>query len=133
MKLSNASPVNLGAEFPNELQRRAHGVEGRNFEQPDVVKPADNTFVLVLGEQRLQHRAGLRTVLGEHIALLDVHGASCRESGGWSKAMWQIRSKGSRSLPISSRQGSSRRPSSASSSMIASFRSANFQACEKLF
>ena len=36
---------------------------------------------------------------------------SRRVSGGWSKATWQMRSKGSRSFPTSSANGSSNRPS----------------------
>ena len=56
---------------------------------------------------------------------------SRRVSGGRSKATWQIRSKGSRSLPTSSASGSRIRPSFSSSSMIACLRGAPFQRFRK--
>ena len=65
----------LAAELLDELERGAHVVEGRDFEHLDVVQSADHPFVLVLGEQRLQHGAGLRAVFGEYITLLHVVGA----------------------------------------------------------
>ena len=65
-------------------------------------------------------------VFRKNIALAHVLTRSRRVSGGWSKATWQIRSKGSRFLPTSSARGSSNKPSLFSSSMMASLRSALF-------
>ncbi len=65
----------FGAKGLDELKRGAHLVEGRNFEQLDVVQPTDHTFVLVLGEQRFQHGSGLRAKLGEDVALAHLVGA----------------------------------------------------------
>ena len=56
---------------------------------------------------------------------------SRRVSGLRSKATWQMRSKGSRSLPSSSAMGSSGRPSASSSSTMACLRSAAFQRFRK--
>ncbi len=49
----------FSAKRLNELKRRAHLVEWRNFQQFDVIQPTDDTFVLVLGEQCLQYGTSL--------------------------------------------------------------------------
>ena len=63
------------AELLDQLEGRAHRVEGRDFQHLHIVQPADDAFVLVLGEQRFQHGAGLGAVLCEDVSFLDVVGA----------------------------------------------------------
>ena len=82
-------------------------------------------------KQGIEHGAGLRAVLGEDVALPDVLGALAAGERRAVEGTWQIRSKGSRSLPTSSASGSSGRPSASSSSMMACLRSAAFQRCRK--
>ncbi len=83
-------------------KRRSHCIEGRDFEDLDVIQTGDHAFILILRQQRFEHGAGLRPVLGENVTFLTLLARSRRVSGGWSKATWQIRSNGSRSLPTSS-------------------------------
>jgi hypothetical protein len=60
----------------------------------------------ILLQQGFEHGAGLRAVLGEHVALADVLGPLAPgERRRRSKATWQIRSNGSRSLPSSLGEG----------------------------
>ena len=84
--------------MPDELDRGAEVGERLDAEDPDVLDGAE-ALVGVLVEQRVEHGAGLVAVLGEHVALRTFSARSRRVSGGRSKATWQIRSKGSRSLP----------------------------------
>ena len=111
--------------------RRAHRVERRDLQDPRVVE-VDDALVLVLLQAALRARRGPAAPYLVNTSRLRTFSArSRRVSGGWSKATWQIRSKGSRSLPTSSASGSSSRPSLASSSMIACLRSAAFQRLRK--
>src|SRR5271165_1167776 len=87
----------------------------------------ENTFVTVFREQRVENGAGLRAILCKDVALAHLLDAFAPGERGLVKATWQIRSKGSRSLPTSSRSGSRGRPSLSSSSIIACLRSAPFQ------
>ena len=55
------------------FERRAEAVDRRNPEHVGVVE-VEHALVGVLVEQRIEHRAGLLSVLREHIAFLDVVG-----------------------------------------------------------
>jgi len=66
--------IGAAAELSDELQWRAHITEGRDFQHPDVVEAGYDPFILILGEQGFEHGAGLRAVLGEHVALFHVVG-----------------------------------------------------------
>ena len=55
----------------DELDRRAHRIEGRNLKHPRIAQ-VDDALILIFLQQRFEHRAGLRTVLRENIALADV-------------------------------------------------------------
>ena len=66
--------IRARAELLDELERRAHRVERRNLKNARVVE-VDDALVLVLLQQRFEHGAGLRAVLGEDVALADVVGA----------------------------------------------------------
>ena len=63
-----------GAELLDQLERCAHRVERWDLQHLHIVQPADDAFVLVLREQSFQDGAGLRAVLGEHVALFHVVG-----------------------------------------------------------
>ena len=62
------------AELTDELDGGAHGGEGGDLQDAQVVKVGD-AFVLVFLEQGLEHGAGLGAVFGEDVALADVVGA----------------------------------------------------------
>ena len=79
--------ASLAAKLLDQLQRRAHGVERRDFQYLDVVEIGDRAFVLVLVEQSLQDGTGLRAVLVNTSRFLTWLARSRRLSGGWSKAM----------------------------------------------
>ena len=66
--------VGAGAELLDELNRRAHRVEGRDLKDAGVVEVED-AFVLVLRQQGFEDGAGLRAILGEDVALADIVGA----------------------------------------------------------
>ena len=61
------------AEDLDQLNRRAELGKGWDAQNGDIVE-VEHTLVGVLGEQRVEHSAGLVSVLVEHIALLDVVG-----------------------------------------------------------
>ncbi len=63
-----------GTERLDELERRAHRGERRDFQNSGVVKTGDDAFVLIFGQQGFKHGAGLRAVSGEDIALAHVVG-----------------------------------------------------------
>lgn len=56
------------AEFVEQFNRRAHGVEGRYFQDARIVAAGD-AFVLVFLQQGFEHGARLRPIAGEHVAL----------------------------------------------------------------
>src|ERR1019366_1196183 len=61
------------AEFLEQFNRRAHGVEGREFQDSRVVQAGD-AFVLVFLQQRFEDRARLRPVARENVTLAYVVG-----------------------------------------------------------
>ena len=61
------------AERAEQLERRAEDVDRRDPEHVGVVE-VEHTLVGVLVEQRIEHGAGLLSVLREHVAFLDVVG-----------------------------------------------------------
>ena len=61
------------AEDLDQLNRRAELGKGWDAQNGDIVE-VEHTLVGVLGQQRVEHSAGLVSVLVEHIALLDVVG-----------------------------------------------------------
>ena len=64
----------LAAEGFEQLYRRAEGVQRRDAQHVGVVE-VEHAFVGVLVKQRVEHGAGLVSVLSEHVAFLDVRGA----------------------------------------------------------
>ena len=86
-------------------------VERRDLQNVGVVE-VEHAFVLHTSRAALRARRGPAAPYFVNTSRLRTFSArSRRVSGGWSKATWQIRSKGSRSLPTSSASGSSSRPS----------------------
>ena len=63
----------LAAERVDELDDAAHRAERGDLQHVGVVE-IENALVLIFGEQRIEHGAGLAAVFGEHVALLDVLG-----------------------------------------------------------
>ena len=63
----------LAAERVDELHDAAHRAERGDLQHVGVVE-IENALVLIFGEQRIEHGAGLAAVFGEHVALLDVLG-----------------------------------------------------------
>jgi hypothetical protein len=51
----------------------AHRAEGRDLEHIRIVE-IEHAFVLIFGEERIEHGAGLRPVFCEHVALFHVVG-----------------------------------------------------------
>src|SRR5271157_3225980 len=72
--MDGAFEVGAGSELADQLERRSHGVEGRDLEDARVIE-TDDALVLILLEQRFEHGPGLRTILREYVALADVVGA----------------------------------------------------------
>ena len=63
----------LAAERLDQLDRGAELGEGRNAQHGGVVEVED-AFVGILGQQGVEHGAGLIPVSGEHVSLSDVVG-----------------------------------------------------------
>ena len=66
-----AFEIRTRPEFLDELEGRAHRVEGRNLKNPRVAK-IDDALILIFLQQRFKHGAGLRAVFGENIPLADI-------------------------------------------------------------
>ena len=122
--------IRARAELFDELEGRAHRVERRNLKNPRIAE-VDDALVLIFLQQGFKTARACGPYLVKTSRLRTFSARSRRVSGGWSKATWQMRSKGSRSLPTSSASGSSDRPSFSSSSMMACLRSADFQRLRK--
>ncbi len=53
----------------DELRHSTHAGEGGDLQQARVSEASDYALILIFVQQGFEHGAGLRTVLGEHIAL----------------------------------------------------------------
>jgi|GEM_PF-7010371 len=60
-------------ERVNELDDAAHRAEQGDLQHVGVVE-IEHALVLIFGEQRIEHGAGLAAEFGEHVAFLDVLG-----------------------------------------------------------
>ena len=106
----------------DKLNRGAEFREGRNAQHSGVIE-VEHAFVGVLGEQRVEHGAGLVAVFAEHVPFLDVSRRARAGSVVWHRTRHgQIRSKGSRSLFSSAAITPRSKPSASNSSIIACLR-----------
>lgn len=51
--------VRSGTELLDKLKRRSHRIERGDFQNLGIVQAGDDAFILILSEQRFEHRAGL--------------------------------------------------------------------------
>ena len=65
--------IGAGAELPDQLERRAHLADRRDLQHLGIIE-VQHALVAVFGQERLQHRAGLRAVFCEDVALAHVVG-----------------------------------------------------------
>ncbi len=100
----------LAAERLDELHDAAHRGEGRHLQHVGVVE-IEHALVAILLQQRVEHGAGLRPILGEHVALLDV---ARRARGGSAASGRRRRGRSDRrdrgSCRVRPRSASSARP-----------------------
>ena len=105
---SRGRPARSRALPPNALMScndAAHRVEGRDLQHVGVVEIEHALVAILLRAAHRARRGPAAPYLVNTSRFLTFSARSRRVSGFWSKATWQIRSKGSRSLPSSSAIG----------------------------
>ena len=70
--MHSALEVSASAKVFDELRHSTHAGEGGDLQQARVSEAGDYALVLIFVQQGFEHGAGLRAVLGEHIALAHV-------------------------------------------------------------
>jgi hypothetical protein len=70
--MHGALEVGASAEVSDELRHSTHAGEGGNLQEARIIEAGDYAVVLIFVQQGFEYGAGLRAVLGEHIALAHV-------------------------------------------------------------